>query len=1045
MVDSMDRDELTAEDLFKLDMPAMEGLVESGEHDELLRSYFGTECFDQIRSLKSGKRRAKSRLASNARVILLPGVMGSLIGLRNRGDSDIVWVNPVAIGSGEFKKLRLDSSSGPKYGARGAIPLYYTLLSMRLSWWYGHTVEMFDFDWRLSLQDLGAALAKRLDEVTEDEVYIVAHSMGGLVARRALAEGGEGADKVKRVIQLGTPNGGSFAPVQVLRGEYEFVNFFLGMDVANRTEDLLGNVASTFPGLCQLMPAPARYTGTFDLYDPANWPAKPAVQPQVLANAKQAWASFPDEDPRLFMIAGVEQRTVNGVARKPNGDFEFRSSPTGDGTVPLEFAVLKNRPNYLVKASHSGMLNRADVAEAVDDIIRLGSTGRLDALTPRLRSATERVATTIVDPTKARAPFGSRSPRSLKSEDLFAALRSLQGPLDGSAPSSPSMGGLASGSAAGSGDMRGVVVSRRRRRLRIVIAHGDVTRAPSIAHMLGVFEDMPPGGAAAQYDEALDGMVGHLAARRFFQGAKGQNFVLPMLKRVIPAEMLVFCGLGRYPEFCQEVLQEVTRQLIGFLVKMRVNELATVIVGGASLAEGTSADDSLVRNLESMLIGTFHGLREEDPDHEFQKLTICVRSDESFRKVKNWLYQTAASPLFDDIEVEFDVVVLPPPADSTARRAAVSLTSNEEAPVTLFVTVDPMHHDLPELDPEQTYKLDLSVLPSAGGTSFRGGKKEFSASELTKVLRAVKDGAPNDPQEFSDELARIVLPDALNELTEGGLKKDRRVQLFHNPLASLIPWESISFGGGFPAVDGGGFSRRYQSTQPGAMFSELRRRDPKLRVLLVYNPTGDLDGAEQEGERLMKLPGQSNGRIEIESLHGEEATQAEILARLDQGDFDVLHYAGHAAFAQGDPERSGLLCADEKVLSGRNLRKLNSKLPPLVVFNACESARTRKRVRGAPPLVAMQPAQEASSAAEAILNAGILCFVGTYWPVGDEAAGLFAEVFYKSFVAGAKSAPPLTVGEAMLAARQAIKAADHGDWANYMLYGDPSFRLKDIS
>jgi CHAT domain-containing protein len=56
------------------------------------------------------------------------------------------------------------------------------------------------------------------------------------------------------------------------------------------------------------------------------------------------------------------------------------------------------------------------------------------------------------------------------------------------------------------------------------------------------------------------------------------------------------------------------------------------------------------------------------------------------------------------------------------------------------------------------------------------------------------------------------------------------------------------------------------------------------------------------------------------------------------GKYDLVHYAGHAYFDDKTRLQSGILCAGNQVLSGRELATLDS-LHALVVFNACESAR----------------------------------------------------------------------------------------------------------
>jgi CHAT domain-containing protein len=152
----------------------------------------------------------------------------------------------------------------------------------------------------------------------------------------------------------------------------------------------------------------------------------------------------------------------------------------------------------------------------------------------------------------------------------------------------------------------------------------------------------------------------------------------------------------------------------------------------------------------------------------------------------------------------------------------------------------------------------------------------------------------------------------------------------------------------------------------------------------------------------------------------------------------VLHYAGHAYFDPVDPSRSGILCSGREVLSGADLANLGS-LPSLAFFNACESGRLRQGSSAAkidPNISTEHRVRRGNSFAEAFLRGGIANYLGTYWPVGDSAAGMFAEHFYGRLLAGE------ALGDAIMNGRKALQADGTSDWADYVFYGDPAFVLK---
>ena len=162
---------------------------------------------------------------------------------------------------------------------------------------------------------------------------------------------------------------------------------------------------------------------------------------------------------------------------------------------------------------------------------------------------------------------------------------------------------------------------------------------------------------------------------------------------------------------------------------------------------------------------------------------------------------------------------------------------------------------------------------------------------------------------------------------------------------------------------------------------------------------------------------------------------ATVLAEaFSSGRYDVLHYAGHAFFDAANPARSGIVCAGGERLRGEELANLGN-LPSLVFFNACEAGRVRRLDDTDAPDIQARITVNVGLA-EAFLRGGVANYVGTYWPVGDAPAKVFAETFYT----GLLDATP--IGQALLAARQAVAKLQSVDWADYIHYGDFNFTLK---
>src|SRR5688572_11456090 len=256
-----------------------------------------------------------SRLARRAagmrggpRLLILPGIMGSSIGhLRKSGGADVTWFDPLEIAQGELVKLALPA--GNRYWAVGVLKFAYERLRLVLRI-AGFDAVFHPYDWRRDVLWNGRELADRLLREKRQDVVVVGHSVGGLVARAALAH--KGGERISRVIQLGAPNKGTFVAVQALRGTYPLIRRVAMLDLKHSADELAREMLVTFPGLCDILPA-ASLCKDFDPFDPSHWPDGPRPEASLLENARAAIAALPPPDERFRLIAGFGQDTVMGL------------------------------------------------------------------------------------------------------------------------------------------------------------------------------------------------------------------------------------------------------------------------------------------------------------------------------------------------------------------------------------------------------------------------------------------------------------------------------------------------------------------------------------------------------------------------------------------------------------------------------------------------------------------------------------------------------------------------------------------------------------
>ncbi|HKE95019.1 MAG TPA: hypothetical protein VKB34_11975, partial [Povalibacter sp.] len=345
-------------------------LLRTGAHSALLTAYFGDLAYRELSHL--AKLAAIRRDERGPVVFILPGIMGSRLGYAHRQSTGLVWLHPAAVGEGMLSELALPGSHDLK--AVGIMLPGYLKLKLSLEVAGFHPV-FHPFDWRDDLQRLGRRLLDTIERRDDRQVMLVAHSMGGLVARAALAQDGSG--RIARLIQLGAPNAGSFAPLQAMRAVYPTVRKIAALDCKHSAEELARTVFHTLPGLYQLLPSGAR-----DFFDPQAWPHDElAPDPVLLAEARKSRAHLAPADHRCFLIAGTQQETIV-AADVRDAQFEYTVRRDGDGTVPLESARWSGARTWYVAESHGALTNNNAVLAAIDEILRTGDTHRLSSHAP---------------------------------------------------------------------------------------------------------------------------------------------------------------------------------------------------------------------------------------------------------------------------------------------------------------------------------------------------------------------------------------------------------------------------------------------------------------------------------------------------------------------------------------------------------------------------------------------------------------------------------------------------------------------------------------
>lgn len=293
-----------------------------------------------------------------------------------------------------------------------------------------------------------------------------------------------------------------------------------------------------------------------------------------------------------------------------------------------------------------------------------------------------------------------------------------------------------------------------------------------------------------------------------------------------------------------------------------------------------------------------------------------------------------------------------------------------------------------------------------------------------------------DPTARLEQIGRrmysLLIPDAMQRLIDETDEFPLTITS-NNP---ELPWELLHDGEDFLCLKrmfarmpaGQTFPRRTRDTAPLA-----ETRQPK--VLLIHSEAGEpLPAAETEIEAIRSSLAQMQRTPDVTVLSGADVTSSRLTDELSLGNYDVIHYAGHAGFDAQRPHLSYLhLTSGEQFRAERVQRLLEGH--PVVFLNACESTRAAPPLTGQPTGSTVAQAQGLGSA---FVYGGAQACVGSLWPVFDDTAAQLAITFYEHLIAKRQR-----VGEALREARRRSHDAkqDAITWAAYALYGDPAYRL----
>ncbi|MFE6866129.1 hypothetical protein ACFVFS_06200 [Kitasatospora sp. NPDC057692] len=271
------------------------------------------------------------------------------------------------------------------------------------------TVVGFGYDFRLGVRDAAERFGDAVDErlaalwpdrgTHEKRLIIVAHSLGGLVARYWLAQSKTNWSRCRALLTLGTPHAGAPKALDVLVNGLPL----LGGHVLRKR---LGPVLGTWTSMADLLPAYAAVRAVGPAVRAAGparagqdggpawlWPdelpvpglAEPAARARRLHRGiADGWRGIPRDGPQVLARIGYGHRTVRSASwdgtrlrasrdAPDNVDFGAWREDLGDGTVPaFSGQPSEHRGQYesglLVAERHGTIAGLAETADWIQGL-----------------------------------------------------------------------------------------------------------------------------------------------------------------------------------------------------------------------------------------------------------------------------------------------------------------------------------------------------------------------------------------------------------------------------------------------------------------------------------------------------------------------------------------------------------------------------------------------------------------------------------------------------------------------------------------------------
>ena len=943
--------------------------------------------------------------------VILPGIMGSNL---EKADKEL-WLHYGRILSGGLMDLEI--KPGNDIVARSVVKTSYFKLYEQLGAKYDVTV--FPFDWRKPLTESADDLNEKIKELLhyQQPIKLIGHSMGGVLVRDFILKHDTTWQDLNKsdgfkLLFLGSPLGGSHRILTVLFGEDAIIKKLSKLDLFHSKRRLL-EMFSQFPGILALLPLTKKETGPdfadievwkemLSVFGKKRWPLPTAKDLAVFKKYRDNILKKREhiDYSNMVYVAGKDKMTPNGYYLDKNGrqHLYFLYTSEGDQSVSWELGIpeqLKARNAvYYSNVSHGALANEPDIFKGIEEILEKGETDSLRKKPPISRGEI-------------------RSFRAEPDEDFDISSNGLRNTLFG--------------------DSNFSRIESTRAPFSVSVSRGDL-RYSAYPLLAGHFLNDAVLYAEAAIDKYMDYKLSHKHELGLYPGEIGSNALFKQ-KDTHPDNFkgAIIVGMGEPDNLTSvELAKSVEQAVLNYILSLKVGEIEQEEIGLSALVMACGYGGLTIANSMKAIISGINGANNKVSKIEGGGYPVVGKLE---------FVERYANRALNCMYVLNDII-----------RAENKTYHNESKTYNIVLGNDKIKDLLGirkriPIGNQSSWWNRISV-------KYVEGDKEKGELDSMIFNASTKDSRVEENQLYSstpliDEFIKEISiknrwsPDtakALFELLIPNPQKDRLKRKGHiswilDEKSASYPWELLQDNSvdAKPLCINAGMIRQLRTKN----YRAIIKRAPKRMALVVADPelkgyVTQLPGAKKEGFKVEEVL--NKFQYPTTTLIGRDAST--ITKSFFSHDYSIIHLAGHGEFNPDNPNLSGMVIGKKLFLNSLAIEQLPT-VPELVFVNCCHlgftNAVSEKFYRDRYKLAANIGTQ--------LIRIGVKAVIAAGWAVNDDAALLFAETFYDRMFNGSH------FGDAVKDARDQVfkDFPDNNTWGAYQCYGDPYYKLKDIS